>query len=400
AYMSVVPASADSPFSQCTESCIAHLMKLGESRLHEEGQSATPEIVHLKAAPDGTVRAIVGRSAELCDISLDSARYRGMLSRRHAFMEMTDDGQWFITDLKGQNGTIINGLIMEPERRHALRDGDVITFGRKICSKEFEYKFRVGPLVLRRVEPPRVQRGQDPLAESPERERPSTAGSSQATSRKRTRSPRSRSIKAKKPKRTVITLDSDTEDEAHSSELERQLDAMRQENERLKERLKSVSASPITPGKERVDESCKAQPTPVEKAKGRLFADLECIICRDLMVSPATLECSHSFCFKCIEEWLTAGNFRCPICRVDITRSPTKTLQLQQVLSTAIETHGDESEQSDYAARTKEHKVWEQRRQLDRTKLEDSIGSACQQGQQFLDIASRWSTDDRDRFQT
>ncbi|EER11624.1 conserved hypothetical protein [Perkinsus marinus ATCC 50983] len=210
-------------------------------------------------------------------------------------------------------------------------------------------------------------------------------------------------MRAKKPKRAASAADSDGD--THSSELERQLESIRQENELLKERLQSVTNTPsIANGFERrskrsVVEPCKNQPTPMEKARGRLFADLECVICRDLMVSPATLECSHSFCYKCIEEWLTGGNFRCPVCRVGITRSPTKTIQLQQVVMTTVETHGTESDQAEYDDRMKEHKAWERKQETDRAKLEDTIGSASHKGQQFFDIALPWNSEDKARFQ-
>ncbi|KAF4674527.1 hypothetical protein FOL47_009052 [Perkinsus chesapeaki] len=380
---------------QCSDGCVAHLVKMGNMRASEVDATRTPTVVHLRAALDGSAKVIVGRVSDQCDVVLASDVRKGMLSRRHACLQRRNNsGEWVIKELRTVNGVLVDGNILEPDVEYPLNDGDIITFGKKLVCREFEYQFRVGPLVLQEAASRSLPEIVD-CDESVDRDRPSTADST-ATSRKRTRSPRSRSARAKKAKRSSV--DSDEEDDNHSEELQKQLDAIRQENEQLKEQLRSVTASPSTPGKEGSVVSVRNQQTPAEKAKGRLYADLECIICRDLMVSPATLECSHSFCFKCIEEWLTAGNFRCPVCRADITRSPTKTLQLQQVVTTAIETHGDDAEQADYADRLDEHKKWDERRQILRAQLMGSIETASENGLQFFEIGLKWNSDDKTRF--
>ena len=48
------------------------------------------------------------------------------MSSRHAQLDRTADG-WSITDLGSTNGTMVNGVKIAGD--HALRDGDIISFG-------------------------------------------------------------------------------------------------------------------------------------------------------------------------------------------------------------------------------------------------------------------------------
>lgn len=45
----------------------------------------------------------------------------------------------------------------------------------------------------------------------------------------------------------------------------------------------------------------------------------KCAICMECFIKPATLECGHTFCFECINQWKFTRNetekIICPICR-------------------------------------------------------------------------------------
>lgn len=59
---------------------------------------------------------------------------------------------------------------------------------------------------------------------------------------------------------------------------------------------------------------------PSEDVKTHLFLskeELKCNICFDLVVSPVTLPCGHSYCKHHIQTWLLE-NDSCPICRVRV----------------------------------------------------------------------------------
>ena len=60
---------------------------------------------------------------------------------------------------------------------------------------------------------------------------------------------------------------------------------------------------------------------------------MDCIICLNPIKNKYTLDCNHSFCFKCITKWLETPRFRygqmigynnCPICRTSSQIDTTK----------------------------------------------------------------------------
>ena len=44
-----------------------------------------------------------------------------------------------------------------------------------------------------------------------------------------------------------------------------------------------------------------------------------CSICMDVLENPKQAPCQHSFCNKCIREWLDNGNHTCPVDRQDLS---------------------------------------------------------------------------------
>jgi len=66
---------------------------------------------------------IVGRQPD-CDLSIPHKT----VSRNHAEVEVvSDDGQFYLTDLGSRNGTLINGEIIS--KRTSIKKGDIISFG-------------------------------------------------------------------------------------------------------------------------------------------------------------------------------------------------------------------------------------------------------------------------------
>lgn len=44
---------------------------------------------------------------------------------------------------------------------------------------------------------------------------------------------------------------------------------------------------------------------------------VSCCICKkDILEDPLTIQCGHKFCRKCITEWLSEYDNRCPVCRI------------------------------------------------------------------------------------
>ena len=49
-----------------------------------------------------------------------------VVSRRHAEIECTSPGVWEIEDLQSNNGTFVNGCLIQPNMRRVLNDGDLV----------------------------------------------------------------------------------------------------------------------------------------------------------------------------------------------------------------------------------------------------------------------------------
>ncbi|EGT33659.1 hypothetical protein CAEBREN_21978 [Caenorhabditis brenneri] len=69
--------------------------------------------------------------------------------------------------------------------------------------------------------------------------------------------------------------------------------------------------------------------------------DVQCTICYDIIVDPHTLRCQHSFCKKCIDQFLPA-NRRCPACQQWVYWSSKNALFKSKVLEWVKENGKDE----------------------------------------------------------
>lgn len=47
----------------------------------------------------------------------------------------------------------------------------------------------------------------------------------------------------------------------------------------------------------------------------------ECPICFERLKTQFTLVCKHTFCYLCIKTTLKFGNYKCPVCRADVSQS-------------------------------------------------------------------------------
>lgn len=63
--------------------------------------------------------------------------------------------------------------------------------------------------------------------------------------------------------------------------------------------------------------------------------ELQCIICSEYFIEAVTLNCAHSFCSFCINEWMKR-KVECPICRKDI-ESRTNSLVLDNCISKMVD---------------------------------------------------------------
>lgn len=64
------------------------------------------------------------------------------------------------------------------------------------------------------------------------------------------------------------------------------------------------------------------------------YKDLQCSVCSELFIKASTLNCAHSFCRYCINEWRRTKAI-CPICRAPIT-AINPTIVLDNLIETVI----------------------------------------------------------------
>ncbi|KFO69805.1 E3 ubiquitin-protein ligase RNF8 [Cuculus canorus] len=63
--------------------------------------------------------------------------------------------------------------------------------------------------------------------------------------------------------------------------------------------------------------------------------ELQCTICSEHLIEAVTLNCAHSFCSYCINEWMKR-KVECPICRQEI-QSKTRSLVLDNCIDRMVE---------------------------------------------------------------
>mmetsp|Transcript_5355 Transcript_5355/g.15301 ORF Transcript_5355/g.15301 Transcript_5355/m.15301 type:complete len:414 (-) Transcript_5355:339-1580(-) len=128
-----------------------------------------------------------------------------------------------------------------------------------------------------------------------------------------------------------------------------------------------------------------------------LQSELVCSICHDWLVHAANIECSHTFCWSCIDTWLLHKKFECPLCRNPVTRQPLQTRALDAIVQKAVD-QLPAPEKVEYAQRVvSADKAAEKcRRQL--VALEASVNDALLRGKVFLRIDARWSVRERQAF--
>ncbi|CAI5758359.1 unnamed protein product [Candida verbasci] len=68
----------------------------------------------------------------------------------------------------------------------------------------------------------------------------------------------------------------------------------------------------------------------------KLYSNIECSICSDIMIIPVSIECGHSFCYSCLLEWFK-NKLTCPTCRFKIKNKPIINLKLKDICKNVIE---------------------------------------------------------------
>ncbi|XP_036104783.1 E3 ubiquitin-protein ligase RNF8 isoform X3 [Molossus molossus] len=135
------------------------------------------------------------------------------------------------------------------------------------------------------------------------------------------------------------------EKEQGEEDLKQQLAQALQEHQALMEELnrsrKDFEA--IIQAKNKELEQTKEEKEKVQAQKEEVLShmndvlenELQCIICSEYFIEAVTLNCAHSFCSYCINEWMKR-KVECPICRKDI-KSKTPSLVLDNCISKMVD---------------------------------------------------------------
>lgn len=129
-----------------------------------------------------------------------------------------------------------------------------------------------------------------------------------------------------------------------------------------------------------------------------LHSELACSICQDWLVQAATIECSHTFCWACIDKWLLQKKFECPVCRTAVTREPVRTRAVDAIVRKTVE-GGPQDQKDEYVERVTSAEAAQERGRRLHAELEKSVVDAMQKGKAFFHIGTVWKRRERETFQ-
>uniref|UniRef100_A0A8C8ZFS0 E3 ubiquitin-protein ligase RNF8 n=1 Tax=Prolemur simus TaxID=1328070 RepID=A0A8C8ZFS0_PROSS len=137
----------------------------------------------------------------------------------------------------------------------------------------------------------------------------------------------------------------DLEKEEGEEDLKQQLAQALQEHWTLMEELNRSKKDfeAIIQAKNKELEQTKEEKEKVQAQKEEVLShmndvlenELQCIICSEYFIEAVTLNCAHSFCSYCINEWMKR-KIECPICRKNI-ESKTRSLVLDNCINKMVD---------------------------------------------------------------
>jgi len=277
----------------------------------------------------------VGRNPVQCAVVLDCPEVPQMISRVHARI-VCAEGTWVLTDEKSVNGVLVNSTSVQAPK--VLRGGDVVCFGRHIADRPvFEYLFE------EKTSTPLAE----PVAES--------AGGEGSTTRN-------------------CSIDGSLAVELRtaSQEAENRMQEAESQRQDAKRKRSSVDLQ-------------------------ELQAELVCSVCQDWIVHASSLECGHSFCRECIDQWLTGKKFECPVCRGPVLREPTFSRALDIIVEKGVQ-GSSEGSFAEFQTRVEAADGRASKRQKHLSQLQDSVKEALSKGKAFFHVESNWSRREKGVF--
>lgn len=282
-----------------------------------------------------------------CNVVIDSKRAPQMISRNHGWVQRQQDvnGEVWKVFNNSMNGILVNGEAVGEEGR-SLCQSDVVTFGRKMEPPEFEFVF----------EDPAALAAATPAPEASVAVAPAPPGASDE--------------------------DMFAEQMKRITDLQKELEAEKEQQLRDREMQRA--------------ESQQRRQSALEVAD--LHSELLCSICQDWLVHASTIECSHTFCWACIDKWLLQKKFECPVCRHAVTREPVRSLALDTIVQKSLDKAATEQKE-EFRERVTTAEQSNSRAKKAHDELAKSVNEALRKGKAFFHIDSSWSRRERDVFQ-
>ncbi|KAL0476533.1 RING finger protein [Acrasis kona] len=145
-----------------------------------------------------------------------------------------------------------------------------------------------------------------------------------------------------------------------------------------------------------MDDSCEPSDQSDDKVglrKSEMKKLLECQVCNQIFITPFILHCSHTFCKKCVMEYLRK-NKKCPCCEKMIIKPPAHNRHVCLLLE-SFTPYLSEVETAMLNLRKAEHQQYFEE---EFKKFENMVKSAQENGTKFLNIERRWSTEEKRIF--
>jgi len=157
------------------------------------------------------------------------------------------------------------------------------------------------------------------------------------------------------------------------------------------------AASLVTVPSQEVARQVSARSPSSKRTLDSLGCELVCAICQQFFVEAATVECGHSFCRMCIENWLKT-KLSCPVCRHAIEKPPIASLCLDKAVRAVLEITQEEETVQELMERKKQACMARENECFAQTCLETLFQKAVQQGVRVVHISKHWSPREQQRF--
>jgi len=263
-----------------------------------------------------------------------------MISRVHGKLSrLREEGkpaQWWIYN-QSMNGILVNEQPVGEEGRR-VQQGDNITFGRKAFPPEFEFVF------------------EEPGSHTLPAEAPA----------------------AEPPVADPAIAEAFAEHARRITELQQQLEIERER---------------------KIMESQQMRATRSALDCADLQSELVCSICQDWVVHASTIECSHTFCWACIDMWLLHKKFECPVCRQAVSREPVKSLTIDAIVHKTVKSSLDGEGNAEFLERVSTADRDLKKHQRMKTDLDKSVDEALKKGKAFFSIDAHWSKKEKETFE-